>query len=165
MTSLLRFEVDRQKLRKFGVMGRGLQRAQRDALEAMGRRWHDTFLPLHFLPSAFERYGYTKRKGMLLDRNSKAFRASYAGRKERRVGHNRPLVFSGEGESLARLVQLRSNSKQVRVVLPRKYNFRHPKSRVSMRDEITRIIPSEAADLIAVARRAFKASIAKPMPE
>lgn len=165
MTSLLRFEVDKAKLKRVGVTGRGLQRAQRDALEAMARHWHDKFLPLHFMSSAFERYGYTKRKGMLLDSSSKAFRRSYWGRKLRTASGDKPLVASGEGELLSRLVDLRVTSKQVRVVLPRKFNFRHAKSRVSMRDEITRIIPSEADELIRVARRAFKESIAKPLSE
>ena len=28
-------------------------------------------------------------------------------------------------------------------MLPSKFNFRHPKSRISMRDEITRVLPDE----------------------
>lgn len=161
--SLLNLSIDPAKFRKFGIRKRQLQRATKDSLEQMGRRWHDLYLPEHFKESAYQRYGYYRRKGMGLDPNGRAFRISYAGRKLRQQRHERPLVFSGEGQMLALgPVRLRLTGRQARVVLPSKFNRRHPASRISMRDEITKIIPAEAQDLVEFGRRWLRTVLAQP---
>lgn len=160
--SILRLDIDPQKLAKYGLRRRAIQQHTRDALAAMGREWHSRYLPQHFDESAYQRYGYYQRKGMGLTADSRAFRRSYAGRKIRRFGHNRPLVYTGETLALARLLKLRVSSKQARVVLPQGLNRKHPKSRISMRDEVTRLLPDEVRELLEVGRRAFRESIARP---
>lgn len=190
----LQFEVDPEKFKKFGIMRRNLQRHVREALEAMARHWHKEYLPKHFEESAFDRYGYHKRKGMdkagirerAIKNLNEAFRRTqgrsgavtperieqevqrvynrtYTRRKERQFGHSKPLNFTGAGmlEALSN-PKIRSNSKQARVVLPSKFNFKSQYSRISMRDEITRLIPTEVADLLNVGRNALKQAIARP---
>ncbi len=163
--SLLSLHIDPAKFRKYGIRKRQLQRATKETLEQMGRRWHDLYLPEHFKESAYSRYGYYKRKGMGLDPSGRAFRRSYTGRKLRQQHHERPLVFSGEGQSLALgPVRIRATGKQARVVLPSKFNLRNPKSRISMREEITKIIPAEAQDLVAFGRRWLRTALANSPP-
>jgi len=160
--SILRLDIDPQNLAKFGLRRRAIQQHTRESLAAMGREWHARYLPLHFDESAYQRYGYYQRKGMGLATDSRAFRRSYAGRKVRKIGSNRPLVFTGETFALARLLKLRVTSKQARVILPSGLNRKHPKSRISMRDEVTRLTQNEVRTLLDVGRRAFRESIAKP---
>lgn len=161
--SLLSLQIDADKFRKFGLRKRQVQRAARIALEAMGRQWHSQFLPLHFQPDAYARYGYRQRKGQGLDPQGRAFRRSTVGRKLRYKGHNLPLVFSGEGRMLALgPIRLRSSSQQARVLLPTKFNYRNPKSRISMRDELTKLLPAERDTLLASGRRALRDAIARP---
>lgn len=161
--SLLSLNLDPAKFKKFGVRKRQLQVASRLALEDMGRLWHERFLPLHFTMGAYSRYRYRQRKGMGLDPQGKAFRASTVGRKLRYKRHNLPLVYSGEGRMLALgPIRLRSSSKQARVVLPTKFNYKNRKSRISMRDELTKLIPEEAAALLDRGRRSLREAIARP---
>lgn len=162
MSGILRLDIDPAKLAKYGLKRRQIQEHTREALAAMGREWHARFMPRHFEESAYERYGYYQRKGMGLTADSRAFRRSYAGRKIRRFYHNKPLVFTGETFALARLLKLRVTSKQARVILPPGLNRKHPKSRISMRDEVTRLLPDEARELLEVGRRTFRESIARP---
>lgn len=161
---LLHFEVDAAKFRVYGVAKRNLQRHMREALEAMGREWHQRYLPLHFLFTAFTRYGYTRRKGMGMNATSKAWRRSYAGRKWRKYRTEDPLTFTGASklEALGP-IKLRGTSKEIRVVLPRVFNLRNPKSRVNMREEITRLLPAEIQTLIEVGRRTLRQAIARPL--
>lgn len=161
MTSFVRFEIDQEKLKKYGLKARQIRRAQRHALETMARGWHDDYLPLHFSEQAYERYRYTRRKGMGLDPNGRTFRRSYTARKLRERRHNRPLIYTGDGATQALgPVRLRGTDREQRVILPSKFNFKHPKSRVSMRDELTRVLPEETRDLVERARRAFRQHIA-----
>lgn len=187
-TSFLRLEVDAAKLKKYGVTKSGLRRHMRESLEAMGRHWHEHFLEEHFQESAYARYGYYQRKGMdkvgireraiarLTRRRGHApssaqidaeaafiFNRTYTRRKERQFHHNRPLAFTG-GAMLEALgpIKLRGSSKQIRVVLPSKFNFSHPNSRIRMRDEVTRLIPSEVVELLDVGRQALRDAIARP---
>lgn len=159
--SFLRLEIDYEKLKKFGIRKRAFQGHMRDALAAMGRAWHDRYLGKHFLESAYARYGYAMRKGMGMDRMSRGFRESYAGRKLRKYGHQMPLVFTGETLRLARRVNIKATSIQARVILPSGLNRKHSKSRISMRDEVTRLLPDEVRELLEVGRRAFRESIAR----
>jgi hypothetical protein len=118
-------------------------------LRDAGEFWHNTFLRKHFTEAGAQEYRYIKRKGEGMARGSKEWKRSYTGRKFQRFGHTRPLVFSGEGERLARVRDVRTTSKRVRVVLPNKFNFRHPKSKIRMRDELTAISSREEQAIVA----------------
>ena len=147
--------------KELGVTGREFQGLKRDTFAAMGKEWHFRYLTLHFGADAPARYGYMKRKGENL--SGKARRRSYVGRKERQFkvvdGAAMPLEFSGEGFRLAALLDLRVNSKQARVVLPRKFNLRNPKSRIDMRAELTKVLQPEADEITQVGATAFGRSL------
>lgn len=126
-----------------------------------GEYWHRQFRAKHFTEAGAQEYGYYQRKGEGLPRGSKAWRRNYTGRKFARFGHTRPLVYTGEGERLSRMRDVRATSKRVRVVLPRKFNLKHPKSRIRMRDELTRISPREEQLIIARADRQVQQRLAR----
>lgn len=178
--SMLSAAIDKDKLRKAGIRGRKLTDVVKHGLGTMAAHWHATYLPLHFLESAYQRYGYTRRKGV---RDVEAFRVrraaevvmghrltadelereverflkrSYTARKIRRWGADLPLVFSGQTRTLARWPDIRVTRDKARVVLPRGLNRRHPESTINMRDEVTRIIPSERRTLVRIAREAVQ---------
>lgn len=149
---ILNLKLDRQEL---GVTGRQFQQLKRTTFAAMGREWHAHYRHLHFLEGAFARYGYTRRKGMRQAPGSKGFRSTYTGRKLRKYGHFRPLVFSGDSEQLSRLLDLRVSANQARVVLPRGFNRKNPKSQIDMRAELTRVLQPEADEIAQVGATAL----------
>ena len=57
--------------------------ASEEAWERAGQHWHAQILRRHFEPGAWSEYLYTARS------------RSYRARKQRKHGHDRPLVFSG----------------------------------------------------------------------
>jgi hypothetical protein len=71
----------RKDFAEFGK--RELPATLRKANEAMGIRWHQKMLPLHFGADAFTRYHYQPRTN------------KYERRKFRLYGHRKPLVFTG----------------------------------------------------------------------
>lgn len=122
--------------------------------------WHDKFLPDHFTAAGAKKYGYTKRKGE--GEHGRAFWRSYIGQKQKYVRHQRPLEFSGEGKKKAlgaiKITARRKGSGwECKVKLPRKYNFRHPKSKINMREEITAITSAEHGKL----EKIFQASVVR----
>lgn len=165
--SFLTFEIDPDKLRKFGLKRNRIRSHMREALGAMGRAWHREFLPLHFEESAFDRYGYYMRRGMGQDKEGKAYRRSYTYRKLQKYGHQRPLVLTGETLALSRMLKLVVTAKSAerasaRVILPVGLNRKNKFSRIAMRDEVTRITAEEARYLHDVGRRAFREAVARP---
>lgn len=133
--TLIQIGLDRATLK---VTGRQLQRISQVTLAAMGREWHRHYRKLHFDAEAMMRYGYTRRK------------PRYQKTKLKQTGQNMPLVFSGEGMRLAQVLLMNSNSERAVVVLPRKFNFKNPKSRVDMRAELTKVLPAEADEIAQV---------------
>lgn len=119
------------------------------AMYALGLRWRRRYLPLHFGEKAARRYNYTPRAGERGRDGSKDFDRSYTGRKLRFLKHKRPLEFTGEGKRQAlngqRLVY--ATRDKVRMPLPSKFNWRHPKSRVRMADEIRAVTVTESKEL------------------
>jgi len=93
--------------------------------------------------------GYVKRKGEGLDRNSKAFRRSYYGRKLRSEkgggkGQALPLVFSGRSRDRAKFPKVASTFRSAKLKFNTPaFNFRHPKSRIRMSEEFRRVLPKE----------------------
>lgn len=121
------------------------------AMYALGLRWRRRYLPLHFGNAASRRYGYTPRAGERGAGRRQTFDRSYTGRKLKFLKHTRPLEFTGEGKRQAlngaRLVY--ATRDKVRIPLPTKFNWRHPKSRVRMADEIRAVTAGESKELTA----------------
>jgi len=120
------------------------------ALTAVGFRWRDKWLKVHFKNLATHRYGYTPRQG---ERGShRKHRGSYTWRKLRDKKHSKPLVWSGKSrdDALAttriRAFGTASNAK-VTIALPSTFNLRAAGSDIKMHEEVTAVIPSEVKDL------------------
>lgn len=139
-----------------GAYNKQFRLASAATLRAIASEWHAKYLPQHFTKAGAAKYGYKKRKGEGMSANisssdisgsfssfEKKYKRTYAYKKQRMFGHSDPLVFSGEGKQLSRLRKIRGNSKQAKVVLPSKFNFKNPKSQIKMRDELTAITSSE----------------------
>lgn len=139
---------------------------RRGAWEAVAKHWSERFRPKHFTVAGAKEYGYLPRSGEASGIGSKAYWRSYTGRKKRKLGHTRPLVYSGELEALSRQyradIVVSTNRSRCRVVLTaaNKANWRNPHSQINMRDELTRVSPAEAAELIRVFDRHVEAVLA-----
>jgi len=124
----------------------------RDAWHDVGVHWHRAQRPKHFTRAGAREYGYLPRKGEPGNPHPKGFWSSYMGRKQRLMRHQRPLEFSGELKNLSRvrriLTSATSNKSRLRIQMPaaRKANFRHPRSRINMRAELTTVSPREATE-------------------
>ena len=162
--TMIGLDLDRRKMLKEGIAKRVLNNAFKDTLRDMGEEWHGRFLPLHFDESAYSRYGFYQRKGGNMSPGQKGYKSTYVGKKRKALGHNRPLEYTGEGRMLTMgPAKIRGSHKEARVVLPSKFNFRHPKSRISMRDEITRVLPDEARTLVDHGRGRLRKLIDRPL--
>lgn len=125
-------------------------KASKAAWSQTGVRFHQDFRDLRFRPDHARRAGYYKRKGEGQPFGSVKWKRSYMGQKYRKYGHQRPLEFSGETRrAIASMPTLSSTSTstKVRYAGARKFNFRHPKSRINMAEEFRRILPDEANSL------------------
>lgn len=146
-------------------MKRAFGRVKKDAFAVTADKFHKTNTAKRFTAEHAAKAGYAARKGQLLSPHSKAFARSYYGRKLRSrfgggVGQALPLVYSGTTRARARTPRLEANSKgaTLRFNTPA-LNFKHPKSRVNMRDEFTRILPEEQRGAVAEMRRQLAARI------
>jgi hypothetical protein len=119
--------------------------------------WRRTIRPKHFENTASTRYGYTPRKG---ERGSgRPFKGSYTEQKLKQKGHTRPLEFSGDLKRLSEFVRVAAHrtkgeeypGARMTLVKANKANLRHPKSKINMREELTRIIPAEERDMVRTA--------------
>ena len=93
---------------------------------------------------------YTPRKGELQPVGSKAWKATTAGQKWRKEGHDRPLEMSGETRDKLRTggnKKATSNRVTIRYPQARVFNRRHSKSQINMSEEFTRLIPEEEIQL------------------
>ncbi len=77
-----------------------LQRSQKEAWRDVAWEFHTNYRDKRFTPEHAIAAGYTRRKGELIPRDTKAFRQSYTGRKLRMFGHTNPLQFSGDTREL-----------------------------------------------------------------
>jgi len=116
-----------------------LRRAVKPALQDAVKEWHHKFLRRHFFESATTRYGYKARS------------AKYEQRKQRRKGHTRPLVWSGDmRRMLLRSITLSGTSKRARgKLMGPKYLYQYHKNRdeVHKADEITAVTTDEVTGL------------------
>ncbi len=130
------------------VARQALGRIKRESWRQTGEHWHGRYRPKHFRRSGAREYGYAPRTGEPGSSNPKG---GYMRRKRREKGHSLPLVWSGTSRQLTRLRDVRATSKGARVVMNAPgLNRRHPKSRINMRDEMTRISVRERTQLTKV---------------
>ena len=121
-----------------GVARRKLPAWKKAAYLAAGIDWHRHALPKHFTRAGAKAYGYAPRAGEPGNTRRGGFKRSYTGRKLAKMGHTRPLVYSGMSEQLTRMRDVRATSKSARVIIHAPgFNRRHPKSRADMRAEVT----------------------------
>lgn len=106
-----------------------------------GTWWHRKRLPVHFSERGASIYGYTPRS------------KSYQKRKRKAKGHNRPMVWTGASERLAKIKDVRAKygrAPKVDVVLhARGLNRRPKKGRIKMHEEVIRVIPREKKQMLA----------------
>ena len=138
---------------------RDYNNAVKEVLAETALRWHERFFEDHFTEAGAAKYGYLKRKGEN-QRGQKSFKNSYVARKISKLGSNRPLYFSGEAYRESKVPNVRSTSKESRVILSRIFNWKHKKSQIQMRDEVTRVLPAEQAELIEYTGRRLDQKIA-----
>lgn len=113
-----------------------------------GEYFHRKMLPLRFTKRGGKMLNYAPRRGEEAGGSFQDFRRSYTARKRRKFGHTKPLVYTGESESLAKIRDIRATSKGVRIVNhARGLNRKHPKSKVVMRDEVRRLADHEGVEL------------------
>lgn len=141
-------------IRQREPIGRGLKRAfnaaSKIAWTAAATHFHRYFRERRFTESHARAAGYTKRKGEDLPRDSKAWRRSYTGIKQRSKGHSRPLEFSGDTrQKLFTQYRVSATSKGGRVGYrgASKFSFRNAKSQIKMNEEFRRLLPEEGEEL------------------
>jgi hypothetical protein len=115
----------------------------RESWRETGIAFHTTYRPRRFTTAHARAAGYAPRAGENLPYGSKAYWASYIGRKKRRFGHVRPLEWSGESRRAVQTANLVVTSNQVKVKYrgARVFNFR------GLNEEFTRLLPAEAVQL------------------
>ena len=88
------------QIRERGPVPRNMRRvwnvASKTSFLAAADFFDDNLRDRRFTEAHARAAGYKRRKGELQPRGSKSFRRSYAGRKLRDHGHQRPLEFSGK---------------------------------------------------------------------
>lgn len=134
---------------------RDYNNAVKQTLAATAKNWHQQYYEKHFTAAGAAEYGYTKRKGEAMPRGSSKFRSSYTGKKLKRFGHTDPLKFTGTGFRLGKVAIIRSTYRWGKAVLPSVFNFKHPKSQINMREELTRVSTREQDHLRQLADRDF----------
>ncbi len=129
----MKFKAQIQNSELVNFKASQVNRLLRFEFAKIGRWWHRVARPRHFNRGAFQRYGYTPRKG------------GYNRRKRRKFGHTKPLVLTGETFRLSNTHQVRATAKGVTVAYNslRKLNFKARGSKVNMRAEFETISPSE----------------------
>lgn len=119
-----------------GITKRELNKVLKDAWEAAGKFWHQWYRPRHFTVRAYSLYGATARA------------SGYVKRKRKKLGHNRPLVFTGVSEDLSRARTVRASFRGVNVSMSMPtLNFRPKGGRINMREEMAVIADEEMATI------------------
>jgi hypothetical protein len=108
----------------------------RDGFEYIGKYWHRNFRAKKFTQAAYSEYGYTPRK------------RGYNRNKMQKLGHTRPLEFTGASKLLSENKTVTATKNGVKVAMPvRAFNFRAKNSQVNMRKEFTTISQAEETKL------------------
>lgn len=128
----------------------GFRDIGRQAIETCVRYWWEHYLPLHFTNAAYLRYGYKHRSTKY---NRAKLRKSAGPDGTRAIGEVLPLVFTGRSRDRALSspnISAKAPNYQTYVgqaiINAPAFNFGVGK-RIDMRDEVTRLNPTEAAYL------------------
>lgn len=125
------------------------------AMEVVGTTHHGQHLPVHFTEEGKGRYGLTPRS------------PRYERQKQKKYGHTKPLVASGELEqaTLYGTREIRASraggEAEVRITLPQRALIRNPKSDVDVLAELLVVADQELADLDALAGEELQLRIAR----
>ncbi|MDM4015856.1 hypothetical protein [Roseiconus lacunae] len=127
------------------------RQATKDGLLDAAVYFHTTLRDRRFTHAHARAAGYWQRK------------PSYLKQKKRKVGHTRPLEFSGKTRTLIK-TQYRLSSTSNRGVAAyagaRTFNRRHRESSVNMRQDFERILPEEAEQFATIVDRRLEAALA-----
>lgn len=146
----------------------------RESLFAAIKHWHTAIMPGHFTVRGGRKYNYQPRSGenepalvpremaSMMTRGGKTFVArqklnqKYYHKKLRKLGHSRPLVYSGNSEAAARSgIRLRGTSDQAKGLLSMPkyfYQYRKDLNAPDKADELTRTTLDEVEVLAQKAR-------------
>ena len=114
------------------VLG-GFPKAAKAGLHAAGDYWHDRMLPHHFEPYAGAKYRYKRRT------------PKYERRKQRKLGHAIPLVYTGRLKDwVTRMHRITGTSTRVSVVLTTPFYVQTYRTRPTMPDMGTLAAPMDA---------------------
>jgi hypothetical protein len=145
---MIRISITKSGLATIGK--NGFREIGRQAIETCVRYWWEHYLPLHFTPAAHIRYGYASRGPNY--RKAK-LRGAAGSDGVRAIGEDKPLVFTGRSRERALSspnISAKSPSFEryvgKAIINAPAFNFGAGK-RIDMRDEVTRLNPTEAAYL------------------
>ena len=129
-----------------------VNRALKEANIRTGKFFRREYLPARFTQQGGRRLNYTPRRGeQRIGRPSsnKSSRRLYAVRKQKKLGHSDPLVFSGDAkrQALQNPNNVRATRDKFVIPLPRKLNLSNPKSKIRMSDEVRRVTNREISAL------------------
>jgi len=140
-----------------GLKPNQIRAAARVAMKAVGDRWIADMLPRHFLQSATARYSYANRDPVY--RRRKRLGAEIAGVAS--IKEDKPLVWSGRSRERAKAARTEAKAPSATqaicdvIINAPALNFRYKDSNINMREEVTRVLPSEAEQLAALFVRIF----------
>lgn len=155
---MIRISITKSGLSTIGK--NGFREIGRRSIETCVRYWWEHYLPLHFTPAAHLRYGYPPRGNNY--RKAKIRRAAGSDG-VRAIGEDKPLVFTGRSRERALSspnIKAKAPSFEryvgSAVINAPAFNFGAGK-RIDMRDEVTRLNPTEAAYLDKLFTRTWNA--------
>lgn len=145
---MIRISITKSGLLAVGK--KGFREIGRQSIEVCVRYWWEHYLPLHFQNVAFLRYGYASRGPNY--RKAK-IRQGVGADGVRAIGEDKPLVFTGRSRERA-LSSPNISAKAPSferyvgkaIINAPAFNF-GAGARIDMRDEVTRLNPTEAAYL------------------
>ena len=123
-----------------------------EAWKVVGWELFNRFVDLHFTREGGKQYNYAPRAGEGV--SGKDFWRSYTGRKQKKMHHTNPLVWSGRTREGARRATIYANSNGVRVALPGAVHlnqYKPPPKRlgpnagqqIDLREELLRVAVNE----------------------
>lgn len=125
------------------AMAKQHRQASRQAYQAIAEKHHQENTAKRFTREHAVAAGYRPRGGEQYTFGSKAFWSSYTGRKLKAKGHILPLVYSGVTRDRARMATIVVTTNRGQL----KYSVNALNYQPWTREEFTRILPTEAAEL------------------
>ena len=101
--------------RNIPLSKRDFNNAVKGTHKDLGRYWHGALRPKHFTAAGAREYGYAPREGEKSKPGPRGFGSSYTGKKLKKWGHTKPLVWSGESKRRTQKLNLRPTSKRITI--------------------------------------------------